>query len=120
MPGLTAVALKVPALQSTSDTPLEKCPIALPSLIPASLCTQACSAQVVDAESRIREALCRDSLNRVRYLLRVKTRMIQFKFQNLSGQREGVRSRAVIDKVHERVWLAVTQYRACRASGKTH
>jgi len=40
--------------------------------------------------------------------------MIQFKNKNLRGQRAGTRSRAVIDRVHERARVAADKYRIAR------
>lgn len=40
--------------------------------------------------------------------------MIQFKNKNLRGQRAGTRSRAVIDRVHERARVAADKYQIAR------
>jgi len=42
--------------------------------------------------------------------------MIAFKNRNVRGQRQGTRSRAVIDRVHERARVAAEKYRAARAA----
>lgn len=42
--------------------------------------------------------------------------MIQFKNKHLRGQREGTRSTAVIDRVHERARAAAPKYRAARVA----
>lgn len=55
-----------------------------------------------------------DSLNAVRKILKIKARMIQFKNKNLRGQRDGTRSRSVIDRVHERARASAAKYRAAR------
>lgn len=83
----------------------------LPSHLPPNRRRAACFEGLPKVESRLRMAQCNDSLDEVRYMLRVKTRMIQFKNQNVRGQREGVRSRAVISRVHEKLMGAVRRYR---------
>ena len=40
--------------------------------------------------------------------------MVMFKNKNARRQREGLRSRAVIDRVHERAWAHATKYQAAR------
>ena len=51
-------------------------------------------------EAKLRRAQCFDALHGLRHTLRVKTRMLHFKRKNIRGQRDGVRSRTVIDRVH--------------------
>lgn len=46
----------------------------------------------------------------------MKTKMIQYKYKNLPGQRQGVRSHAYIDCIHEELDDAVGLYRANRAA----
>jgi hypothetical protein len=94
-----------------SETGVEDATLWLPSSIPARHRKDVCAPQLPLVESRLRAALCHDTLDEIRYAMRVKSRMIQFKNQNISGQREGIRSRVVIDKVHERVVAAVSKYR---------
>ncbi|KAF9031481.1 hypothetical protein BJ165DRAFT_1305389, partial [Panaeolus papilionaceus] len=48
--------------------------------------------------------------------LRLKSRLIHFKNKNHRGQREGTRSRAFIDRVHERARLAADRYCAGRTA----
>lgn len=55
-----------------------------------------------------------DALHHMRQILKIKSRMIQFKNRNIRGQREGTRSRAVIDRVHEKARAAAAKYRAAR------
>lgn len=67
-------------------------------------------------EGRLRLAQCADALDSIRRILRIKVRMIQFKNKNLRGQREGTRSRAMIDRVHERARASAEKYRTARAA----
>ncbi|PPQ82484.1 hypothetical protein CVT26_012847 [Gymnopilus dilepis] len=93
----------------------EDAEIYLPSRIPPSHRRKVCRDGLSELEERLRVGQCNDSLENLRQVLRLKTRMIQFKNKNVRGQREGTRSRAVIDRVHERALAAVAKYRAARA-----
>jgi len=96
------------------DGTVEEFKLWLPSTIPRDRKEGACVAGLARIESHLQTAQCHDALNDTRYMLRVKTQMVNFKHQHVHGQREGVRSRAVIDRVHERVLSAVRRYRASR------
>jgi len=103
------------ALESTSTAiHPENAIIWLPSQIPASLRSRVCSPELPEIEERIRTAHCYDGLDTIRHILTVKSRIVMFKNKNVRGQREGTRSRAVIDRVHERVRAAADKYRAAR------
>jgi hypothetical protein len=67
-------------------------------------------------ENKLRTAQCYDGLEGVRHLLHVKARMVYFKNKNVRGQRDGTRSRAVIDRVHARARLSAEKYRAARVA----
>lgn len=67
-------------------------------------------------EAKLREAQMNDALSALRQILKLKSRMVQFKNQNIRGQREGTRSRAVIDRVHERARNTAAKYRAARVA----
>ena len=86
----------------------------LPSQIPAALRLRVCSPELPEIEERIRTAHCYDGLDTIRHVLTIKSRMVMFKNKNVRGQREGTRSRAVIDRVHERVRAAAEKYRTAR------
>ena len=86
----------------------------LPSRIPSSHCERVCVKGLATSEEKLRTAQCYDALESLRHVLTIKTRMIQFKNKNLRGQRAGTRSRAVIDRVHERARVAADKYRIAR------
>lgn len=86
----------------------------LPSEIPPTRRRAACIEGLPEIESKLRTAQCNDALDDVRHTMRVKARMVQFKNQNVRGQREGIRSRAVVDRVHEKATAAVQRYRTAR------
>lgn len=67
-------------------------------------------------ELQLRTAQCSSSLEGLRQTLRVKTRLVYFKNKNIRGQREGTRSRSIIDRVHRRAIRFVQKYRAARRS----
>ncbi|PPR02783.1 hypothetical protein CVT26_009394 [Gymnopilus dilepis] len=127
MPGLLQyVADRSAKSQPTSDTDSggkssearshhpEFIKIHLPSQIPAANRSQVCRDGLVEIEDRLHVGQCNDALENLRQILRLKARMIQFKNKNIRGQREGTRSRAVIDRVHDRARAAAAKYRAAR------
>jgi hypothetical protein len=115
MPGLASYLAGIgePFSNTDNDT-IENAVIWLPSTIPIAQRAVVCAPGLDQMESRLRAALLQDSLDKVRYVMRVKGRMVLFKNQNVRGQREGVRSRSVIDKVHDRAEAAAKKYRTCR------
>ncbi|PPQ77497.1 hypothetical protein CVT26_006143 [Gymnopilus dilepis] len=88
----------------------------LPSRISAAARGTVCREGLSTVEERLRHGQCSDALDGLRQVLRLKSRMIQFKNKNIRGQREGTRSRAVIDRVHDRARAAAAKYRAARAA----
>lgn len=65
-------------------------------------------------EDRLRTAQCHDALHGIRNTLRLKTHMVYFKNKNSRGQREGLRSRTLIDRIQGRVKTLAEKYRAAR------
>ncbi|PPR01605.1 hypothetical protein CVT26_013324 [Gymnopilus dilepis] len=132
MPGLTQYLELSKDSQPTSDTTPsptslpnppeskshhpEDVDIWLPSRICASQREAVCIEGLPGIEERLRTGQCKDSLEGLRQILRLKSRMVQFKNKNIRGQRDGTRSRAVIDRVHERARAAAAKYRAARQS----
>ena len=114
IPGLLQYkADHIPSATNTSELP-EEAIIWLPSRIPEPYRSKICVHDLSAIEEKLRTAQCTDSLESLRRILRIKSRMVQFKNKNIRGQREGTRSRAVIDRVHERARLAAEKYRAAR------
>lgn len=102
-----------PSSSSTSGQP-EDAEIWLPSHIPTLHHDIVCMSGLPDIEVRLREAQAYDALDKVRNTLKVKSRMIEFKNRNVRGQREGLKSRSVIDSIHEKARLAAERYRRAR------
>lgn len=117
MPGLlqiqTDLGANPTALWSSNPNP-EDVDLYLPSAIPSNCRSSACIQNLPEMELRLRTAQCSTSLQGLRQTLRVKTRMVYFKNKNIRGQREGTRSRSIIDRVHKRAIRFVQKYRAAR------
>ena len=92
----------------------ENATIWLPSKIPDSFRSRVCYQGLAAMEERTRTANCYDSLDAIRNVLNVKSRLVHFKNKSSRGQREGNRSRTIIDWVHERARVAAKRYRAAR------
>ena len=88
----------------------------LPSQLPSNQCRAICAEGIPEVEVKYRLAQCEDALEELRHALRIKTRMIQFKNQNIRGQVHNTRSRALIDRVHQRALASTAKYRAARAA----
>ncbi|KAL0573000.1 hypothetical protein V5O48_008967 [Marasmius crinis-equi] len=99
---------------SGEDVEPEVLPLWLPSSIPASKRNAACVSHLPELETRLREAQCADGLHGIRHTLRLKSRMLLFKYANVSGQRDGVRSRTMINSIHDRARGFAEAYRAGR------
>ena len=119
MPGLLQHKVDNAATTTSSvpstDNP-ETTTIWLPSQVPHEKRASVCQKDLDAVEEKLRSAQCQDALEGVRHILKIKTRMIAFKNRNICGQHEGTRSRAVIDRVHERARNMAQKYRAARAA----
>lgn len=117
MPGLPQYLKKVPS-SINSDPQTSKFPendkIWVPSLIPKSHRASVCNPTLSDVEDKYRTSQCNDSLAMLHHVLKIKARLVYFKNKNSRGQQEGTRSRAVIDRVHMRVRIAVDKYQHAR------
>ena len=102
-----------PSPSSASGHP-EDAEIWLPSCIPVPHRDVVCMSGLPDIEVRLREAQAYDTLDKIRNMLKVKSRMIEFKNRNARGQREGLKSTSVIDSIHEKAWMAAERYRRAR------
>jgi len=99
---------------ASEQTRIEDVSLWLPSEIDRSRRENICVAGLVDLEDRLRTARCHDALQNIQHSLRVKSRMFHFKKQNIRGQRDNMRSRAVIDRVAERMKGFMRKYRHSR------
>ena len=103
-----------PAAVWRANTNPEDVELWLPSKLSESQRRAACVDGLPEMELQFRTAQCSSSLEGLRRALRVKTRMVFFKNKNIRGQREGTRSRSIIDRVHKRAIRFVQKYRAAR------
>lgn len=67
-------------------------------------------------EERLRTVQMEDSLENVPHILKVKTRMVQFKNKNICGQHQGTRLRTIIDWVHGKAWAAAIKYNSAHVA----
>ncbi|KAG6819140.1 hypothetical protein H0H93_014961 [Arthromyces matolae] len=112
MPGLLQYQHDNPVTLVT-DHP-EDCPLWLPSSLPPEKRDIVCVPRLAAAEEKLRTAQCYDTLDTIRQVLNMKSRMVRFKNANIRGQRDGTRSRAIIDRVHNRARFAALRYTAAR------
>ena len=110
---LASGTITAPYTPQHSNNP-EDADIWLPSRIANAHRSRVCREGLAEIEDRIRTAQCYDALDVIRQTLKIKSRMVMFKNKNVRGQREGLRSRAVIDRVHERARVHAAKYRAAR------
>ena len=118
MPGLLQYQADMASSRTppSTDNP-EDVEIWLPSRIPdATQRLGICRDGLPAIEERIRTAQCHDALEGIRHTLKIKSRMIFFKNKNVRGQRDGTRSRSVIDRIHERARTLAAKYRASRVA----
>ncbi|KJA22732.1 hypothetical protein HYPSUDRAFT_202044 [Hypholoma sublateritium FD-334 SS-4] len=117
MPGLLQIQTNCGAnpiaLWSSNPNP-EDVELWLPSNLPADQRRAVCVEGLPYMELQLRTAQCSSSLQGLRQTLRIKTRLVYFKNKNVRGQREGTRSRAIIDRIHKRAIHFVQKYRAAR------
>ena len=118
MPGLLQYRHTLESSPQSTPTPATDHPedavIWLPSRIPKNLRARVCTVGLAEIEEKIRTAHCHDSLDAVRRVLNIKSRMVAFKNKNVRGQRDGLRSRTIIDRVHERARVAAERYWSAR------
>lgn len=116
MPGLAQYrnGLESDASSNSDAERPEDAVIWLPSQIPTLHRLRVCYPRLADIEEKIRMAQCYDSLDTVRHVLNIKSRLVEFKNRNVRGQREGTKSRTFIDRVHERAKVAAERYRVAR------
>lgn len=88
----------------------------LPSRIPVYARRRVCREGLPKIEERLRDVQLTDSLETIRHILRVKTRMVSFKNKNYRGQKEGTCSRTIIDRIHDKALSVAEKYRAARVS----
>ncbi|KAJ3487311.1 hypothetical protein NLJ89_g11723 [Agrocybe chaxingu] len=115
MPGLLQYKTTLPRGSYADDAEnAEDVDLWFPSRVDCTARATVCVTNLPEMEEKLRTAQCFDSLDNVRTILTLKSCMVAFKSKNVRGQREGTRSRAVIDRVHKRARAAAEKYRASR------
>jgi hypothetical protein len=115
MPGLLQYKSNIGVSHIDAEHP-EDAELWFPSKLPDEARHQVCALDLPSIEDKLRTAQCYDALESIRHTLKIKSRLIKFKNKNLRGQREGLRSRAIIDRVHEKARAAAAKYRSARAA----
>lgn len=95
---------------------IEYADIWLPSKVDPTARRRICREGVPRIEERLRTVQLEDALENIRHILKVKTRMVQFKNKNIRGQRDGTRSRTIIDRVHQKARATAEKYRNARVA----
>ena len=125
MPGLAQFQRGQAAITTSNTIPRDTHPniededLFLPSSLPAFRRVSICIPTLVEIEEQLRTAQCYDALDGIRHTLHVKSHMVIFKNKNIRGQYSGTRSRAVIDRVHERARAFAQKYRMARMAKLT-
>lgn len=114
MPGLLQYQADAASLDSSDSDNPEDMVLWLPSKVGALARRQVCREGVPRFEERLRKVQLEDSLEAVRHILQIKARMVAFKNKNVRGQREGTRSRTIINRVHQKARASAEKYRAVR------
>jgi hypothetical protein len=120
MPGLLQYETDLAKGDSTTSTTPNQSPhpedsvIWLPSRIAVMERARVCRPGLAQMEERLRSGQCRDALESVCQVLRLKSRMVEFKNKQVREQRRGLRSRTLIDRVHERARASAEKYHVAR------
>jgi hypothetical protein len=112
MPGLAA--------HQQSETPStclpEDVPLLLPSSFNASNRPLICPDDLSDIERQLRFAQAHDSIEAIRYHLRLRSHTNGFKIKNVSGQGASTQAREILDTISDKVRVSAGKYRRARAA----
>jgi len=86
----------------------------LPSKVSKEVQQWVCIQDLPTIEEKLRAAQCYDALDSIRNTLKIKSRLVKFKHNNVWGQKEETHSTAIIDRVHEKARATAAKYRAAR------
>lgn len=112
MPGL---AIHQQSTLPTTCFP-EEVPLFMPSSIDVQSRTTTCSASVFDIETQLRLAQTSDSLEDLRYHLRLRNYTNRFKIKNVTGQRPNTQARNLQKHIDDKVRASAIKYRGARAA----
>lgn len=100
--------------EDDDDGLIENEKIWFPSDLPKPVRMRGCFSGLVAMEDSLREAQCRDALERIRCLERAKLAMVQFRHNNIRGQKQLTRSKSSFEVLQDRTKRAVAKYRRAR------
>ncbi|KAL1689041.1 hypothetical protein GGG16DRAFT_126749 [Schizophyllum commune] len=103
------------AVADNVDAPAERTPVFPPSALTPSERLQ-CHPALVDVEHRLREAQCRSSLDNMRNLLIVKSRLLTYKNVNVRHQGPSTRARETLKKNEHKIQRQARKYVAAHAA----
>lgn len=116
MPCVYQVLARWKANRQTSDADVdlpEDQPLFPPSQVDDDdLCR--CAPGIAETEDRLREGQLRDSLDKIRLHLHIKSRLLTFKSQNVRHQVHNTRARQKIDANDVKIRSQVAKYRCAR------
>lgn len=115
MPGALPLLAQLPAAQTDTEL-MEGVRLGLPSDIARAHRETACTQGLVDLESRLREAQCRDALQDIRNKLHTLHHLYQFKKGNVRHQGPNTRARSELDQHAQKRDRAVAKYRRARSA----
>ncbi|KIJ11297.1 hypothetical protein PAXINDRAFT_84703, partial [Paxillus involutus ATCC 200175] len=78
-----------------------------------------CDIELCKVEWRLREAQANDALSQLRQQLRLKSHLVNFKKEWITGQRANTRSQTIIKTVQAKIDAAADKYRAARSALST-
>jgi hypothetical protein len=104
------------AQSAQEGSPLPQ-PYAMPLILPSALNVRAqCDARLQEYEYQLRLAQAEDALDEVRDCLRLRSHLFYFKDNFTRGIRYNTKSRAVINKLEDRITAGATRYNTARTA----
>ncbi|KAJ7128209.1 hypothetical protein C8R43DRAFT_897228 [Mycena crocata] len=86
----------------------------LPSELSAAEREHGCRAGLAEMEAELRGGQCSDAIDYVQNRLHAKRHLLMFRGPNVAGQRAGLRSNTLVERVADRVQVGAQKYRRAR------
>ncbi|KAJ7162526.1 hypothetical protein C8R43DRAFT_1086432 [Mycena crocata] len=100
--------LELPAPQA------EDIKLYLPSELKGPDRERGCRAGLAEMEAKLRQGQCDDAIDYVRNRLHAKRHLLLYRGPNVAGQKAGLRSNTLVERVGERVQVGAQKYRRAR------
>jgi hypothetical protein len=113
MPGASAIREAALRKESLQNPLPEDTPLYLPSAVGRK---SACSDKLRSHEWRLRTGQAHDALGAIRNNLRLRSLLYRHKDDFVRGQRANTRSRGVIQRIQDKIDMAVTKYQVARSA----